>query len=61
MDKFIVELDAQIDGHEQGGGADRGGPSSWDGNNKDGANDVGGSVRGEDDGDYLEECFGPLD
>jgi hypothetical protein len=24
MDEYIAELDAQIDGHEQGGGADQG-------------------------------------
>jgi len=41
MDKFIAKLDAQIYGCEQGGGAEGGGPSVWDGNSADGANDGG--------------------
>jgi len=41
MDKFIAKLDSQIYGCEQGGGAEGGGPSVWDGNGADGANDLG--------------------
>ena len=57
MDKFIAKLDSQIYGCEQGGGAEGSGPSVWDGNSADGANDGGWRVRGKDDGDYFEEML----
>jgi hypothetical protein len=57
MGKYIAELDAQIGGREQGGGADHGGPSGWDGNSEAGANNGGERVGDEDHDDYLEEMI----
>jgi hypothetical protein len=57
IDKYIAELDAQIDGCEKSGGA-----GGWDGNDEASANDGGGYVRDKDDMVIIwRKCFAPLD